>query len=164
MTDKKAQLQKAIITNNMELVREFYEYIFSEPAPKTINSTAVSSHELEQKYILKMKQAIKILSEEETVRDEEVVEPIDTTKPVKAGEMQFISSKEFELPEDSMPNYAEAVKKLSTRKKSTREPYRPRMVECASCSRSFDYNKEYPAGQLESGADAKIKCNNCRAK
>ena len=164
MTDKKAQLQKAIITNNMELVREFYEYIFSEPAPKTIGSTATSDQDIQQRYISKMKQAIKILSEEETTNQEEVIEPTAKAKTAKAGEMQFISSKEFELPEDSMPNYAEAVKKLSTRKKSTREPYRPRMVECASCSRSFDYNKEYPAGQLESGADAKIKCNNCRAK
>ena len=36
MIDRKEQLQKAIITNDMNLVVQFYEFVFSEKAPKTI--------------------------------------------------------------------------------------------------------------------------------
>ena len=180
MTDKKAQLQKAIITNNMDLVRDFYEYIFSEKAPMTLTKTTESSVGEIKIYKDRIKEAIALLSQavppNYTTDDETPISELED-EPIKASskrqaeavskstdDMQFISSKEFELPEDSMPGYTEAVKKLSSRKKTTREPYKPRMVECDSCGRNFDYNKEYPAGQLESGANAKANCNKCRSK
>lgn len=163
MTDKKAQLQKAIITNDMALVRDFYEYIFSEKAPLTLVQTESQKQTFD---ISKINKAIEILrsisSEEESITEDIIEAEVEVERP--AGSMQFISSKEFELPEDSMPNYSEAMKKLSKRKKSSREPYRPKMIECGSCGRTFDFNKEYPVGQLESGANAKAKCNNCRSK
>ena len=163
MTDKKAQLQKAIITNDMSLVRDFYEYIFSEKAPQTLVQNETPRQAFDLTKVNKAIEILKSISSEEGVIDDEQSEPIEE-KEITAGGMQFISSKEFELPEDSMPNYSEAMKKMSKRKKSTREPYRPKMVECGSCGRTFDFNKEYPSGQLESGANAKAKCNNCRAK
>jgi hypothetical protein len=163
MTDKKAQLQKAIITNDMSLVREFYEYIFSEKAPQTLVQSENPKPSFDLEKVNKAIEILKSIAIDEDLSVEETITE-DVQKPASSGGMQFISSKEFELPEDSMPNYSEAMKKISKRKKSSREPYRPKMVDCGSCGRTFDFNKEYPVGQLESGANAKAKCNNCRSK
>ena len=170
MIDRKEQLQKAIMTNDMGLVVDFYEFVFGEKAPKNLSSQTKSN-----KLVEDIQKAISILTNH--------IEPVTETKqaktknPAKIVEAErqkeedqsedgtrFISSKEFELPEDSIPEYAEAMKKLSKRKKTTRDPYLAKMIKCDACSREFDYNKEYPVGQLESGANAKIKCNKCRSK
>lgn len=173
MNDRKEQLQKAIITNDMDLVRDFYEYIFGEKAPISLKTPSSSDNELKV-YKDRMKQAVAILTSSIPPKfDSEDV--IVEQKPKKAAKaeaskineasgMQFISSKDFELPEDSMPNYNKTLEKISKRKKSVREPYRARVVKCDSCGSDFDFNKEYPVGQLESGANAKTKCNRCRSK
>lgn len=62
MNDKKAQLQKAIITNNMELVRDFYEYVFSEKAPMILNRVSGESSSELSLYKNRINQAIEILS------------------------------------------------------------------------------------------------------
>lgn len=181
MNDKKAQLQKAIITNNMELVRDFYEYVFSEKAPAILNNISGEPSSELSFYKDRIKQAIEILSkgvpakfdfnqeddltqEETDDEDDGILEQKPTDIIKESNGMQFISSKDFELPEDSMPKYADAMKKLEKRKKTKREPYKPRITKCESCGKDFDFNKEYPVGQLESGANAKTKCNKCRSK
>ena len=173
MNDRKEQLQKAIITNDMELVRDFYEYIFGEKAPNSLKDSSYSDKELKV-YKERMKQAVAILTSaippkfdsSEVVVEQKPKKPAKTesAKGSDASGMQFISSKDFELPEDSMPNYNKTLEKISKRKKSVREPYKPRIVKCDSCGSDFDFNKEYPVGQLESGSNAKTKCNRCRSK
>jgi len=172
MIDRKEQLQKAIITNDMNLVVQFYEFVFSEKAPKTIIEKKDNSVEV----MKDIRRVVDLLSgyivegaaPPKTATKKAIVKT--SPKPKKqevlasSSDMIFISSKEFELPEDGIPEYAEMMKKLSKRKKTTREPYRPKMIHCDSCNKEFDYNKEYPAGQLESGPNAKPKCNNCRSK
>lgn len=174
MNDRKEQLQKAIITNDIELVRDFYEYIFGEKAPRPLKAASNTDGELKI-YKEKMQKAVAILTSA-TPPKFEVDEPLAVEeKPKKhkkqeqssssqTTDMQFISSKDFELPEDSMPNYNKTLEKISKRKKTARDPYRPRIVKCDSCGSDFDFNKEYPVGQLESGANAKTKCNKCRSK
>ena len=72
----------------------------------------------------------------------------------------FISSKDFSLPEDDIKGYSDAMKDHGKRKKHQRESYVPQMVKCAKCGLDFDYNKEYPAGMLDNSRG--IKCNKCR--
>ena len=72
----------------------------------------------------------------------------------------FISSDEFSLPEDEISGYSEGIKKHAKRKKHRRESYVPQLMNCPKCGVEFDYNKEYPAGTLDSSRG--IKCNKCR--
>lgn len=161
MKDLKGFLQKAIMTNDMEAVREFYSTIFGETAPIVIAqaTSSVDSDKLE---------AIRKIILDELVDDRgyeyEESEPEERTENESPGDQRFISSKEFELPEDALPNYAEEVKKLGNRKKQYRDAYKPNIKKCDVCSTTFDFNKEYPAGMLQSDSSIKIKCNKCRAK
>ncbi len=161
MKDLKGFLQKAIMTNDMEAVREFYQTIFGETAPIVIakQANSVDSDKLEaiRKIILDDLIEDRGYEYEESEVEEEV-----TDQP--SGDQRFISSKEFELPEDALPNYTEEVKKLSNRKKQYRDAYKPNIRKCEVCSTTFDFNKEYPAGMLQSDSSIKIKCNKCRAK
>lgn len=171
MKGTKEQLQKAIITNNMDLVRDFYEYIFGEKAPNSLVDSKSSSDDA-RAYKDIIDRAVAVLTrtippkfdlrEEDQAADEQQVETVIDFKTPSNGDMQFISSKDFELPEDSNPNYAEAMKKMPKRKKEKRPAYKPKIMSCGICGSDFDFNKEYPTGLLESGANGKIKCNKCR--
>jgi hypothetical protein len=165
MNDRKEQLQKAIMTNDMELVRDFYEYIFGDKPPKTLASTNKSS--VAEDYRKKIRMAIHILSDEaedlEYIDTHEVVKEKPRPAATNNSDMKFISSKDFELPEDNNPEYEKLAKSIPKRKKEKRPEYKANVVKCALCGSDFDFNKEYPVGMLESGANAKIKCNKCRA-
>ena len=161
MKDLKGFLQKAIMTNDMEAVREFYQTIFGENAPiviaKQVNSVDSDKLEAIRKIILD-----DLIDDRGYEYEESEVE--DKAEDQDSGDQRFISSKEFELPEDALPNYTEEVKKLSNRKKQYRDAYKPNIRKCEVCSTTFDFNKEYPAGMLQSDSSIKIKCNKCRAK
>ena len=161
MKDLKGLLQKAIMTNNMEAVREFYSTIFGETAPIVIAqpTNSIDSEKLEAIRQIILNDLVEDSSYE--YEQDDVKEELDTEV---YGDQRFISSKEFELPEDALPNYTEEVKKLSNRKKQYRDSYKPNMRKCEVCSTTFDFNKEYPAGVLQSDSSIKIKCNKCRAK
>ena len=161
MKDLKGFLQKAIMTNNMEAVREFYSTIFGETAPIVIAQPAnsVDSEKLEAIRKIILNDLVEDSSYEYV--EDDIKEDEDTEN---SGDQRFISSKEFELPEDALPNYNEEVKKLSNRKKQYRDAYKANMRKCEVCSTTFDFNKEYPAGMLQSDSSIKIKCNKCRAK
>ena len=88
--------------------------------------------------------------------------PSSSSSWEKDVKVKFISSSEFELPEDGMSNYSEALSSHGQRKKFSRDAYAPNMMKCAQCGSDFDYNKEYPAGMLDSSRG--IKCNKCRLK
>ena len=171
MKGTKEQLQKAIITNDMNLVKDFYEYIFGEKAPNSLVSSP-SIYNENKAYKKIIDDAVKLLTsaaphayELDVEQDEEIKVEINKPSLIKesdSGDMQFISSKDFELPEDNNPAYAEAIKKMPKRNKEKRPEYKPKIMSCGICGSSFDFNKEYPTGLLESGANAKIKCNKCR--
>ena len=58
----------------------------------------------------------------------------------------------------------EIAQRVAERAKSMKMPkakYVPDMIECDGCKKSFDYNKVYPAGQLEK---MKPICHECRLK
>lgn len=160
MKDLKGLLQKAIISGDMESVREFYSSIFGENAPVCAVSQ-VSAKDAEKLIAIK-----KILDDVEFIEESESQDDeIEPSSNEKAGaKLKFISSSEYELPEDAIPNYQEEVKKLGTRKKQYRDSYKPNMRNCDVCGTAFDFNKEYPAGVLQSDSSIKIKCNKCRAK
>jgi hypothetical protein len=149
----------------MELVRDFYEYVFGDKPPKTLASTNKSS--VAEDYRKKIRMAIHILSDEaedlEYIDTHEVVKEKPRPAATNNSDMKFISSKDFELPEDNNPEYEKLAKSIPKRKKEKRPEYKANVVKCALCGSDFDFNKEYPVGMLESGANAKIKCNKCRA-
>ena len=168
MKDLKGFLQKAIITNDMESVREFYSTIFGETAPIVISQPVFSEHQAKLEAIKRilLEDATSNDGYEEAEETEVTYENSDTEKTNVDPELgvKFISSSEFELPEDSNPTYAEGIKKLATRKKQYRDEYKPNFRNCEVCSTRFDFNKEYPAGLLQSDSSIKIKCNKCRIK
>jgi hypothetical protein len=168
MKDLKGFLQKAIITNDMESVREFYTTIFGETAPIVISQPVFSEHQEKLEAIKKilLGDSISNDSYKEVEETEITFENNDTeeTNVNPESGVKFISSSEFELPEDSNPTYAEGIKKLATRKKQYRDEYKPNFKNCEVCSTRFDFNKEYPAGLLQSDSSIKIKCNKCRIK
>lgn len=169
MKDRKEQLQKAIITNDMEMVRDFYEYIFSEKAPKIINENPNNSGE-SKIYKQLINEAVLVLTRQVPPKyelstndnDEQVNEKPVTAKISSDSEMQFISSRDFDLPENNNPEYEKAMKSMPKKKKERRPEYKPKIIKCGGCGNDFDFNKEYPVGMLESGANGKIKCNKCR--
>lgn len=168
MKDLKGFLQKAIITNDMESVREFYTTIFGETAPIVISQPVFSEHQEKLEAIKKILLG-EIINEDEDESVEEAQineQDIENSKKNIDEEtgVKFISSSEFELPEDANPKYAEGIKKLAARKKQYREEYKPNFKNCEVCSTRFDFNKEYPAGLLQSDSSIKIKCNKCRIK
>jgi len=91
MRDKKEQLRNAIINNDIEEIRSFYEYIFMEkaPEPQSFNNASLKAI---------IDKAISILTS--TKFDDDVnldkVE-VDEPKASKNG-VTLISSSEFELP------------------------------------------------------------------
>jgi hypothetical protein len=167
MKDKKEKLKIAIANGDMEEVRSFYEYMFMEEAPPTKNFNNATLKKA-------IDRAMEILSsvdfesdktienEDPKPQEKEVIEYQPSNRV--SGEMQFISSSEFELPEDSNPAYKEFLEKQKkkNRIKDRRSEYKPNIKKCASCGVDFDFNKEYPTGVLESGTNAKLKCNRCR--
>ena len=176
MNDKKGQLQKAIMTNNMESVRDWYQDIFDEKPPKILTKDVADNSAL----LKLIEEAVSILNrilnptkQVNKTKDPdevagEVIEEELAYKPSPSnmvGGMIAISSDEFDLPEDSSPGYKEAMENMRKNRKhrSSRDPYVARMKNCTSCQKEFDFNKEYPVGILESGANAQIKCNRCRA-
>ena len=163
MKDLKGFLQKAIITNDMESVREFYTTIFGETAPISIvqQGSNIDTQKIEAIKKILLEDIIEDRGYEYDTQSQEQVEDEEETK---SGDQRFISSKEFELPEDALPHYQDEVKKLSARKKHYRDAYKPNMKKCEVCATTFDFNKEYPAGMLQSDSSIKIKCNKCRAK
>jgi hypothetical protein len=166
MKDLKGFLQKAIIMNDMQAVREFYTTIFGETAPvvvtQSVDSDSLQKIDAIKKIILGQLVEEEYNGTEYNTEKNEDVEYEEEDKPT-AG-VKFISSSEFELPEDSNPKYAEAVKKLGDRKKQYRDEYKPNFKNCEVCSTRFDFNKEYPVGLLQSDNTIKIKCNKCRIK
>lgn len=166
MKDLKGFLQKAIIMNDMQAVREFYTAIFGETAPVVVTQS-VDSDSLQKIEAIKKILLGELVEEEynETEYSTGNNEDDDYEEEEKqAVGVKFISSSEFELPEDSDPKYAEAVKKMSGRKKQYRDEYKPNFKNCEVCSTRFDFNKEYPVGLLQSDNTIKIKCNKCRIK
>ena len=171
MKGTKEQLQKAIITNDMDLVKDFYEYIFGEKAPNSVASSSSVSNEAKvykkiiDDAVILLTRAVPPKYEIDDETNKEIKTPanqLKVTNQSDTGDMQFISSKDFELPEDNNPAYAEAMKKMPKRKKEKRPEYKPKIMSCGICGSDFDFNKEYPTGLLESGANGKIKCNKCR--
>jgi hypothetical protein len=166
MKDLKGFLQKAIMTNDMESVREFYSTIFGEAAPIIISQQKDSEDSEKIQAIKKI-----LLSDIIDDRGYEIEgtgkndgdDSYEEDQP-DDSDVRFISSSEFELPEDANPNYASEVKKLGSRKKQYRDEYKPNFRNCEVCGSKFDFNKEYPAGLLQSDSSIKIKCNKCRIK
>ena len=165
MKDLKTVLSSGIETNNMNLVRDFYLRFFGEEPP-------VSSASSEEGSVLignvkqRLEEILELFSNPKTIQNTEV-EVSKSKKPTKetsTSSQQFISSDGYELPEDSDPTYKAKLKKIGNRKKHVRDPYSPNMKTCGSCNVSFDFNKEYPAGVLQSDRDIKIKCSSCKRK
>jgi hypothetical protein len=166
MKDLKGFLQKAIIMNDMQAVREFYTTIFGEIAPVVVTQP-VDSDSLQKIEAIKKIILGELVEEEynETDYSDDKEEEVEYEEEDKQSVgVKFISSSEFELPEDSDPKYAAAVKKMSSRKKQYRDEYKPNFKNCEVCSTRFDFNKEYPVGLLQSDNTIKIKCNKCRIK
>lgn len=162
MKDLKTILGSAIETNNMELVRDFYIRFFGEEPP-FINSEEVDSSFVDR-IRTELKNVLDMFPQERTSLKIVNVEKKAVTKETKQSTQQFISSKDYELPEDADPEYKAKAKKLSKRKKHVRDSYVANMKKCGHCDNLFDFNKEYPAGVVQSDGDIKIKCNSCKRK
>ena len=176
----KDKLREAIESRDWELACDFYESMFGEVIemppgnPEYLDINAIKNKALE---IIEECSAIDMgikpqpqpqaqpqPQEEDQVEEKksETFSTGSTSPETDTPKMKFLSSEEFDLPEDDMDGYAEAVEKAhKKRKKTYREEYQSNMKVCPSCNREFDFNKEYPAGLLESSREP--KCNKCRA-
>ena len=175
----KDKLKDAIYSKDWGAVCDFYESMFGE----IIEMPPSSPEHLDVESI--KKKALSIIEEcslgSAALKSDGLAEPLTEPLPEPKEEdnsdvfttgsvvndsqepkLQFISSDEFDLPEDEMEGYQEAVENShKKRKKIYREEYKANMKICPGCNREFDFNKEYPAGLLESSREP--KCNKCRA-
>ena len=171
----KDKLRDAIESRDWGLACEFYEAMFGEVIEMPPGSPEYLDVETIRKNALLIIEACSGDYVKEEVEDTPtiVAEPEEpqSSETFSTGSIRpesvdlgtkFISSEEFDLPEDEMEGYSEAVEKAhKKRKKTYREEYKANLQVCPSCGREFDFNKEYPAGMLESSREP--KCNKCRA-
>ena len=174
----KDKLREVIESGDWGLACDFYEAMFGEAIQMPIQSPEYLDVESIKKKALEIIEECSVAklqvkdkpSENETHLDEPEVEEVDSdtsstgsvTNQQEAPKLQFISSNEFDLPEDEMEGYEQAVAAAhKKRKKTYREEYKANMRVCPTCGLKFDFNKEYPAGMLESSREP--KCNKCRA-
>jgi len=185
--NKKEILKNAIINNDMSIIENYYSLIYEEDPPnRKIEEADMPVDDTLKKVFNKAMDNMTHLQdliygnvdEHEGQMDElnrDLKEPIVITEEMELttivdssispaeseGDVVFISSNEFSFPEFENKEYTEALKKHSeSRKRRTRPAYEPNMRVCESCKTEFDFNKEYPAGRLESSS--KIRCNRCR--
>ena len=185
--NKKDILENAIINNDMSIIEDYYSLIYEEDPPnrKTKEADMPSDDTLKKVFDSAMDNMMHLqdliygnVDEYEGQMDElnrDLKEPIGTTEEMELttvvdssispaeseGDVVFISSNDFSFPEFENKKYTEAVKKHSeSRKRMPRPAYEPNTQVCESCKTEFDFNKEYPAGRLESSS--KMRCNRCR--
>lgn len=159
MKDLKTVLSSAIETNNMELVRDFYLRFFGEEPP--LLNTEVENSSFINRIKTELENILNLFTQEKTSLKSISIEK---KTPTNELQQQFISSEDYELPEDSDPNYKVKAKKLSQRKKQIRNAYVANMKKCDYCDNLFDFNKEYPAGVVQNDKEIKIKCHSCKRK
>ena len=180
----KDKLREAIESRNWGLACDFYEAMFGEVIEMPLESPEYLDVDSIKKKALEIIEECSVIntvvkdgspkkepqSEQETDKPEVEAEDVSSdtsstgsvTAQQEAPEPQFISSDEFDLPEDEMEGYKQAVASAhKKRKKTYREEYKANMRVCPTCGLKFDFNKEYPAGMLESSREP--KCNKCRA-
>jgi DNA-directed RNA polymerase subunit RPC12/RpoP len=98
--------------------------------------------------------------DQEDFNDPSAVVSSSSSEWEKGVSVDFISSTDFSLPEDQIEGYGQALEAHKKRARSVRESYKAHIIKCSKCGVEFDYNKEYPAGMLDSSRG--IKCNKCR--
>jgi len=160
----KDQLRDAIQDGNWDGVTSFYEQMFGEK----ISTPGISdkAEELDVKGIRTLLQnALALTGHNDRVEyskeQEDFIEIDHRDDSKNQGGVQFISSEEFDLPEDDIDGYDQAVQEhRKKRRRSVREDYVPNLAKCRSCGIEFDSNKEYPVGTLDSSRG--LKCNRCR--
>jgi len=185
--DKKEILENAIVNNDMSVIENYYSLIYEEDPPKrktkdteiptdkmlkkVFDNALDNMHHLQDliygnvdEYEGPMDELNRDLKEPLGVTEKtETIKTIDSSiSPAESeGGTTFISSGDFSFPEFENQQYEEAMKKHSKSKpRLTRPAYEPNMKACEVCKTEFDFNKEYPAGRLESSS--KIRCNRCR--
>lgn len=185
MMNKKEILSNAISKNDISLIEDYYELIYDEKPPE--KPPLETSGGYIKKRVDELVDLVLSLQDEvygnvdkyeevdigKTAKEEldepEIPnttkeEPDFSTSDDGANEnirVEFISSKNFKLPEDDWDNYEEAIREQGAKMtRNTRDAYVPDMKRCSSCNTSFDYNKEYPVGTIDSSRG--LKCNKCR--
>ena len=185
--NKKEILENAIINNDMSIIENYYSLIYEEDPPeRNIEETDMQVDDtLKKVFDNAMDNMLHLqdliygnVDEYEGQMDNlnrDLSEPLDSTEETETattidfsiapaeseGDVVFISSDEFSFPEFDNKEYTEAMNKRSESiPRITRPVYEPNMQVCESCKTEFDFNKEYPAGRLESSS--KIRCNRCR--
>ena len=189
MRTKQEILEQAILNNDMSVIEDYYLLMYEEEPPprckdqqpshaidciKKAFDDAMESMETLQDIIYGNVDEYESVDPELDRLNESLNKPtperlaknvIDSSiAPAESeGDVVFISSNDYSFPEFDNEEYTDAMKKRSTtsKKRRTRPKYKPNMVACESCQTKFDFNKEYPAGRLESSS--KIMCNKCRA-
>jgi hypothetical protein len=185
--DKKDILENAIINNDMGVIESYYSLIYEEDPPERkiedanmpVDDTLKKALDIVMDNMLHLQDLIygnvDLYEGQMDELNMDLKEPIGTTEEMELatavdssispaeseGGTTFISSGDFSFPEFENQQYEEAMKKHSKSKpRLTRPAYEPNMKACEVCKTEFDFNKEYPAGRLESSS--KIRCNRCR--
>jgi len=180
----KENLKMAIESSDWKGVCEIYQSMFGETinAPDVNNSALnkplleriskglsdlqgmveldYSAQEYDSFVVIDEEDEVDTEEDQENFNDPSVVVSSSSSEWEKGVSVEFVSSSEFVLPEDSLEGYDEALKSHNKRSRSSREAYKAKMIKCSKCSVEFDYNKEYPVGMLDSSRG--IRCNKCR--
>jgi hypothetical protein len=177
------KLETAIITGNMEAVREFYEHLYNEKAPtapKLIDSEEIDKLVEERvnsiltpllNALSQMKiGAIKTITPLQESKKENLVEVSNTdggtsyetevNRTNHKGEQtktKFITGLSTE---DTLPGYTDLVKTAAKHANAIkgRDKYEPEIITCL-CGNKFDYKKEYPLGH---DTTSQPTCNSCK--
>lgn len=155
--DTKTKIKQAINSGDWDTICEWYESMFGEKiSPPDVKHSGAdilnALYEPAHKIVSLLGDNV-LVTKEEDVSTEALDKVSDS--------VSFISSSEFNLPEDEDPTYSESMKKAArSSKRRPRDSYKPNLTKCSACGIEFDFYKEYPVGTLDSGS--KIKCNRCR--
>ena len=185
--DKKEILKNAIVNNDMGVIESYYSLIYEEDPPKRKENDIVmpvdktlkkvfdnaldNMHHLQDliygnvdEYEGELDELNKDLKEPIGVTEKmETATVVDTSISPAESEngTVFVSSNDYSFPEFDNQEYKDAMDKHSSAKQRAGRPaYEPNIKACEVCKAEFDFNKEYPAGRLESSS--KIRCNRCR--
>lgn len=185
--DKKEILKNAIVNNDMGVIESYYSLIYEEDPPKRKENDIVmpvdktlkkvfdnaldNMHHLQDliygnvdEYEGELDELNKDLKEPIGVTEKmETATVVDTSISPAESEngTVLVSSNDYSFPEFDNQEYKDAMDKHSSAKQRAGRPaYEPNIKACEVCKAEFDFNKEYPAGRLESSS--KIRCNRCR--
>lgn len=152
-------LSEAFETQNWSLVNTAYSLLTGNSLFEEESEEVVEKPKLKPKAKTKPKKIAKIASKPKK-KISIAANPVTQNQGAPIGQLrEMVFYNEGTTAKGK--KLAQAVlKKAKKNNMPPRPDYKPNMCNCSICGKSFDYNKEYPAGQF--GDRNILKCNKCK--